>query len=424
MVALAIWLLVLDPTRAAHLAFAGFLTFRAAEICLVVLTLMAASAGDQSTAAFLIRLVPYFAIAVIPFVVYFASVYPVRRGPLGAPGWGLAAVFATIMVLDAVVLMYPSLYWTLTPEFEVETAGPLYFFTSGKALVFGLVALLFATDYRRKNPGSPRYSAMLVMVGLSLNALYDATLGVVAMANVVLRAPGFDWLPWNWLLLVPPLVAFVPLVGVALIMAGAARAARTASATTGEVKRFLWAMPLPVLSALAVSVPIVAPMLPDYAHDFLAGVWRLSLPVLATYALVRYQLFDIDFKVRSAIHYGFVVMAFALVFVLVSESIEGVVADRYGDIIGLTAAALLAFALRPLERLGERIAQHLMPHTLPFDRLDADQRSTLFAEQLALALQDGHVTPKEREMLNRLRDRLGLTASTAQSLESKWASQA
>jgi hypothetical protein len=131
---------------------------------------------------------------------------------------------------------------------------------------------------------------------------------------------------------------------------------------------------------------------------------------------VRHQLFDIDLKVRKTVQRSTVVASFVGVFFLASETAEGLVESAWGPFVGLAAAGALAVAGRPLERVAERFAGHVMPGVKPLEGMTKRERAALYREQAALAALDG-ITEKDRRMLDGLRARLGLDAEEAARLE-------
>ena len=136
---------------------------------------------------------------------------------------------------------------------------------------------------------------------------------------------------------------------------------------------------------------------------------------MVAYALLRYNVFGLDYAVKRSIGYGFVVGTFVLAFFVATEAAEALFEQLVGEIVGFVAAGALAVAVRPLEALGERIAQRAMPATKALDRLTSREREALFHDQMNLALQDGTLTEKEQRMLAALHAKLGLRGQATPS---------
>jgi uncharacterized membrane protein YebE (DUF533 family) len=153
------------------------------------------------------------------------------------------------------------------------------------------------------------------------------------------------------------------------------------------------------------------------------GLWRLSLPVLVTYALLRYQLFDLNVKLKWTINRGALATPFLAVFFIVTQATENFL-NQFGILAGSVAAGLLLFALEPLQKVAVRLSDRAMPQTKALPQLSSDERLSLYREQVALAWHDGSLSRKERVMLDTLRERLGLSHAQAARLESQVTSAA
>jgi hypothetical protein len=147
------------------------------------------------------------------------------------------------------------------------------------------------------------------------------------------------------------------------------------------------------------------------------GLWRLSLPLFVTYALLRYALFDIDLKVRAAVAWTFVVVVFGATYFLVSETLEGLVSDRYGKVGGLAAAGLLTIAGEPLAKAGRRVAKALMPGVQDVRKVAPKAGEEIYRQQFLMLQEDGMLTEKERRSLEELRTHLGLVPKRASAIE-------
>lgn len=135
---------------------------------------------------------------------------------------------------------------------------------------------------------------------------------------------------------------------------------------------------------------------------------------LLAWAILRTQLFDIDVKLRWTVKQSTVAAAFVAVFFTVEQTTQNVL-GQYGPAFGIAAAALLLFAIAPLQRVAERFARAAVPAPRP---LEASERASIYRDSVAQAWADGSLDRSERLMLDRLRERLGLTRDEASRIES------
>jgi hypothetical protein len=424
MLLLAILLASIDFSKRVNRAFAGFLGLRGTTLILGSLSLGAR--GDLAVQTF----APYLRLAIVPLMLYFASLYPRRRGPLSRPGMGWA-VLAAIALLDLAYFLDHGLFYTVgsgSAPTPIQTAtGALHYADFGPLAVVGFsltpiaagLGVLFARDYIRSPEGTQRTSYFLVASGFLLNGLFDGSQQVVGLSRLLQDPGGYPWAPWGWSFAVLPSLALLPaLAGLAMVARHRFRG--RAAEQRNEVRRERLLFALAALAALTGVSPLLLPGSEFFAHPaglVLLGLWRLTLPLFVTYALLRYALFDIDLKVRAAVAWSFVVVVFASVYFLVSETLEGLVSDRFGTVGGLGAAALLTVAGGPLATLGKAVAKALMPGVRELREVPADASADIYRQQFLMLQEDGTLTAKERRSLDELRQRLGLAPRRANAIE-------
>lgn len=142
----------------------------------------------------------------------------------------------------------------------------------------------------------------------------------------------------------------------------------------------------------------------------------LFVPLLA-YAALKVQLFDIDLRIKWTIRRGTVIAILAVAFVIVAETAQNWLSDSYGYLAGGLAAGALLLALRPLDRVGAKVADAAMPRVEETPTYVAYRKMEVYKAALEGASQDGEITPKEREMLRRLRESLQIADADASALE-------
>lgn len=154
----------------------------------------------------------------------------------------------------------------------------------------------------------------------------------------------------------------------------------------------------------------------DFFYNPAIGlIYSVYIPLLA-YAILKYQLFSIDLRLRFVLRQGSAGALIATVFLVASEALESVIAVD-GLVAGVLLAMLVAVLLRPAQTVAERIAAKLMPNVKPDDAYFEQRRHAIFRAALESATIDGEISPDERKLLNRLKSELGLDDGLASRLE-------
>lgn len=148
------------------------------------------------------------------------------------------------------------------------------------------------------------------------------------------------------------------------------------------------------------------------------GVGRALTVLVFAYAILRAQILGLDVRVRWGISRGTVAGIFLGVF-FVSTQVAQNYFQGQGLLLGGITAGLLIFAISPLQRLAERVADAAMPGvgraasaTLPSAATALDDYRTAFRA----AMRDGRLAPEGELALARLAHRLGLGAETVTRL--------
>ena len=155
---------------------------------------------------------------------------------------------------------------------------------------------------------------------------------------------------------------------------------------------------------------------PDFYYIIYASGTFFAVPLIA-YGILRTQLFDIDLRIRWTIKQStLAAMIVALMFIL-SEGAERLLSSDLGNVGSFIVAALVVFALTPLQRFAERVAAMAMPNTQNTPEYAVGRKLQVYEAALTEALPDGVISERERELLNRLRDSLGIVESDADAIE-------
>jgi hypothetical protein len=142
----------------------------------------------------------------------------------------------------------------------------------------------------------------------------------------------------------------------------------------------------------------------------------VAVPLIA-YGILRTQLFDIDLRIRWTIKQSTLAAAVVAIVYAVSEGASRLLSAELGNVAGLLAAALVVFFLAPLQRFAERVASAAMPNTRNTPEYAAFRKLQVYDAAVAEALEGGGISPKERALLNRLRDSHGISLADAESVE-------
>lgn len=406
---LALVLFFLDVANKAQRAFALLLGLRGLTFFFGPLR---AEAETVRGSVFWANLAPYAILPLVPLVVYFLSVYPVRRG-LGRRPWGTWLLFTATAAILGWYMADHSAYAQVTAGTPARYAdyGPLYVLNSLTLPAFAFAGLWLVGAYRRRPDGSVGFSLFLMVAAFTLNGLFD---GMLALLDFVQAGPERFALPWAWATWWLPVTALPISLLACWQLLPILRKARH-QADLQEVTRFFaFAVPVALVSPFVYVLP--TPQAEDVA-TFMLGVWRLAIPLLLAYALMRYQLFDIDLRLKDGVRRGVILGGFTFTFFLVSEAAESLLQGDRGPVFGMVAAGVLALASRPLQGFASRASDQLMPDTKPIAQQTYGERLRFYLDQYHLISQDGHVTTKERNMLDRLQRTLALAPQVTQQLE-------
>lgn len=154
-----------------------------------------------------------------------------------------------------------------------------------------------------------------------------------------------------------------------------------------------------------------------WGRHYILAAMDLAFVVLVAYGALKFQLLNIDLRVKWGVRRGAVLAAFLAVFVGVAQVAESYLSGQFGLLAGGIAAALLVLAIRPLERAADRIAEATMPRVQDTAEYRLVRRHELYRAALESARADGEITPRERDILVTLAERLGLSVREVHEIE-------
>lgn len=400
---LAVAVLVAKFNSRVNRAFAVFLLLRGGNLLFLAFARLEGPASPAygpllDSGRYLVHAIPFT-------LLYFATIYLLPQGGLRVRAIGIFCILGVILV-DAVYLV-DHCAAACTTESGV---GPLNVVAQAVPLAEACTALLLATRASRL-VGNPRGPATAIVASaFALLALLESAPSLVTLASNGSGTFGAA---------VPVVIGRLELLlafGVGLF--AGLQLLRTLQSFRRQV---LFAASAMAVVATAVYVT-ASETLPEAQTQvvtlttFLFGLWRLSAAAVVAYALVRHRFLDLDLRINWTISRGTVATAFLLVFLVVSQLIERMASEKLGYLSGALAAGVLLLAIKPLERLGDRVADGLHPRGRR-DGLDPARRLELFREQAVMVWSDGVMGRKERLLLDNLRERLGIPPAAAAAIE-------
>ncbi len=138
--------------------------------------------------------------------------------------------------------------------------------------------------------------------------------------------------------------------------------------------------------------------------------------LLLAYAVMRFQLFNIDLKVKFVLQQSTVGALIIGGFIVGSEVLESFVPVS-GTVLNIVVAIAILIALRPMQRLALSITDGLMRNVQNTTGYLDVRRLEVYRAALEGAFEDGLITDKERSILDHLRDSLGISQVEAVALE-------
>lgn len=155
---------------------------------------------------------------------------------------------------------------------------------------------------------------------------------------------------------------------------------------------------------------------PGELQNAFRGVTRVAMMAALAYAILRHQVLGLDVRVRWTISKSTVAGAFVVVFFVASEGAQ-LLFGADDQWLGLVAAGALVFALAPLQRAADRLAERAVPSPEPAGArpLAAVSAPGLAAYRAAVraARNDGAVNEAEEHHLAEVAQHLGIGALDA-----------
>ncbi|HVM44517.1 MAG TPA: hypothetical protein VM582_01180, partial [Candidatus Thermoplasmatota archaeon] len=323
---------------------------------------------------------------------------PLRLGAIGLSVGG-AALFLALYVVDR------SLFWSPAPSSPLGVApGPVgNVLGIGFVAVVALLTLRLAYTLARERSESHRRQGAYILGGMALAYLPFPT--TVVAQDLAVRGIGvfFDG-RWDRVL-----AHWAYLAAFLSMLAASALLMRRVDPEARDERAFVLAC-----FGTVLALGILGFALPSLTIGIaLRTLALLAYPVLLGWAIVRYEVFDIDRKLRRAATVTLTTVGLTLAFVLAENTAEGLLEESVFQgfssawLSGSAAALLTAGVFIPVTRASRKAAARIVPE-LSHDELH-ERKLEIYRHSLAGALADGILREGESRTLAALRASLGIT---------------
>ncbi|HET6403230.1 MAG TPA: hypothetical protein VFH78_01180 [Candidatus Thermoplasmatota archaeon] len=349
-------------------------------------------------------------LAFIVLLVAFGALFPRPLGGSATRRWAVPLAAAAYVALLGAYVLAPTLAWRHVPgplggTFEYGPLGALVIgvgMFGGAALVLGRLTYFLL----RPHPESHRRQAVFVLAGMLVAYVPVASVNAILAYRVVgagyltAGAPAHALGRASYLLVVAAALAAL------LLTRGLPRFDRNVvRAATG--------------AAIALSVATL--LLPGALTGALVkAIALLAYPILLCYAILRFEVFDIDARLRRAATVTLVGAMLAAAFVAASSVAESFLEDRLGSLVraelvaGITAALVTAAVSVPVSRASRLVVQRVAP-TLTGHELDA-RKEEVYYHALCAVVCAAAPDPHDSRALESLRATLRISDATHQRL--------
>ena len=358
--------------------------------------------------------------------------------------WVIAPILALIVAWGAAIVLLRaapdrSLNRRLAFVLFLEglwLGGGLFFVVENPAVFLGIAAVVLAAmaalpfqylSFLGVSLATPLVAPFRSRVAFVLLALASAAAGLWVLLSPStfmgeLYSP--EWATWNFQFRpagarIAQAHGIASLFGLVAALAAYLKA-KSGTAARSRAKWFMIAFGVRDLFNATVWIfyPVLRPI--PFWGDFVANqggaIINVAYVALMAYGVLRAQLFDIDLKLKFALRQGTVGAVIATGFFTGSELLEAVIPIE-GTILGLLLAGAIVLLLRPLQRFAEGVANRLMPGVQATPTYLESRKLEVYRATLEGTLEDGAITERERAVLNRLREQLGISSDEAEVVE-------
>jgi uncharacterized membrane protein YebE (DUF533 family) len=91
--------------------------------------------------------------------------------------------------------------------------------------------------------------------------------------------------------------------------------------------------------------------------------------------------------------------------------------SQLGTVLGVLCTGTLMFFLDPIQRTAERFLNAAMPNTHDTPEYETFRKFQVYETALHAALEDGHISERQRRVLNSMVKSMGIDTGVAERLE-------
>ncbi|MGQ0535995.1 MAG: protein kinase domain-containing protein [Methanobacteriota archaeon] len=405
---LGLGLLARRPHRNYASFFAAFLLLWGVFIVIGNAQRLALNEGDAALARRLLAVFVALGIALYLPLAYFVSLYPTRHGLFATRDVGAVLLVLPGALMAVAYAWAPSLFIRggVTGFPEAQTLpGPLLPLIS--VLIFGAfyyAVLDLASWYGRAGSDLDRRRALSIELAFFLYLAYATVDTAVFYGGLLLSGDTRAGSTWQI-----AVFAILGLGGIACL-AVAGRAIRSRGRlSASEVRLAVASLLVPGLFGLLSGyTKLPGALLPRI--DTL-GIWRTLSAVLIAYAILRYELFDIEVRIKRSVIVGSCLGGTALGALVVEQVLERVTGSVGVAVLAAVFGAVgaLAFGAFRLPGAGPWISSRVLPALDSPARLEG-RRLEVYEAALRQAKEQG-VLATEAPLLVELRSRLGISVA-------------
>lgn len=336
----------------------------------------------------------------------FAIVYPSPRPPPRV-AWAAAWAFVPAATLTIAALVDRPLFVGADGATTPAMGDILSYLTMGP---YVLAALVLGWKWARAQPGPYRGQFLFVLLAILFFTINDG-MGLLLHAWLGTLGPNYPQVPLHNL----PIYALAVVVGVGVAGISVRRLLTRPRDETREDRQLIVGVLLMLPFSLIQAIPPITGLYEDGATLHLLTDAAI-LPILG-YGALRYQILDIDLKVKTGIRRGTLAAVGLAILLVVQQLVEQYVGSLFGALGGALVAGTLLFLLTPLQDAARRLSDRAMPRVSASEAYLHFRRMEVYRAALEGVLREGHASAKRAGALVNLRATLNVTEEEHDLLE-------
>ena len=124
-----------------------------------------------------------------------------------------------------------------------------------------------------------------------------------------------------------------------------------------------------------------------------------------------------DLRIKRTLKRSTVAAAFVATFFVVAEFAEVYLSGQLGTVLGIFGTGALMFFLDPIQRAANRLSNAAMPNTHDTPEYESYRNIQVYESAVQAALEDGHISERQRRVLNSMIESMGIDTNVAEHLE-------